>query len=221
MGGSSTREVAIKQLHRGSSVSTWRDRWVGQHALMAEVAGPGCIEMLEVFEGAPPIGAGHDDGSMTTLFEVSTWVEGRSFDLWAADRTVTGADRLSVLCCLAAVIERVHARSVIHRDIAPGNVIVDERRATLIDFGLAARVFDDGRITETEPIGTTGFRSPEAELGAWSVAADRWSFGALCQLALETHGSKYPDVTGVIAALLSDDPGDRPPLSLFIAFCDI
>jgi serine/threonine protein kinase len=188
---------------------------------MAEVAGPGCIEMLEVFEGAPPHGAGLDDGSITALFEVSTWVEGRRFDRWAADRTVTGADRLSVLSCLAAVIERLHDQSVIHRDIAPGNVIVDARRATLIDFGLAARLFDDGRIIETEAIGTPGFRSPEAELGAWSVAADRWSFGSLCQLALDGYGSKYPAATNVIAALLSDEPGDRPPLSLVTPFDDV
>ena len=221
LGGSSTREVAIKQLHHDFSPSAWRARWSDRRALMTNCGGPGCIEVLEVFEGAPPHGADLAGRSMTSLFEVSAWVEGLRFDLWAADQNVGGADRLSVLCGLAAVIERLHDQSVIHRDIAPGNVIVNAHQATLIDFGLVARLGDDGRVIETEIIGTTGFRSPEAALGAWSVAADRWSFGAMCHLALSGYESEHPGATSVIAALLSEEPRERPPLSLFIHLCDV
>lgn len=213
LGESSTRDVAVKQLHRGSGAPDWRTRWNEQYELTTDVGGPGCIEMLEMFEGSPPHGAGLGDGSMTTLFEVSTWVQGRRFDRWAADSSVNGTDRLSACCSLAAVVERLHDRSVIHRDIAPGNVIVEKRHATLIDFGLATRLGDDGRLIETETIGTTGFRSPEAELGEWSIAADRWAVGALSRLALSGYESVSPHCTDVIAALLSDQPGDRPPVS--------
>ncbi len=78
----------------------------------------------------------------------------------------------------------VHDAGVVHRDLKPGNVFMDESdRVRLGDFGLALAA-DPGRITRLtatgQGLGTPRFSAPEQKLDAASVrpAADVYSLGA-------------------------------------------
>lgn len=55
----------------------------------------------------------------------------------------------------------LHKKSIIHRDIKPGNIIVTpENKAVLVDFS-AARLINDGQEKDTASLGTVGYAAPE------------------------------------------------------------
>lgn len=87
----------------------------------------------------------------------------------------------SVLRQVASALALVHARRLVHRDVTPSNVYIDDQhRARLIDFG-ALSPFG----TPSEAVGTPQFIAPEALSGdALDGRADLFSFGALAYWTL-------------------------------------
>lgn len=77
-----------------------------------------------------------DDPSQGVI--VYDWVEGETFDgIWGQ---LPPHGRGHIVKQLAAALSALHARDVLHCDVAPRNIIVNSRlEATLIDFGLARR----------------------------------------------------------------------------------
>ena len=76
-----------------------------------------------------------------------------------------GTDLVHFAAGLAEALAAVHACGVLHRDIKPGNVLLEGRSPVLIDFGLA-RVADDPRLTHTGwLLGTPGYLAPEILYG--------------------------------------------------------
>ena len=76
----------------------------------------------------------------------------------------------------------VHGHGLVHRDLKPGNVMVDdERRVKLMDFGLAKFLADDGAVTgKGRIVGTYRYMAPEQILGERVDArADLYSLGVM------------------------------------------
>ena len=94
-------------------------------------------------------------------------------------------DRLHALCeALAQVCDGlsfIHTRGLLHRDVKPGNILVrQDRRATLVDFGLAKRLTEDPEITDHgHVVGTYRYMSPEQARGEpLDRRSDLYSLGA-------------------------------------------
>lgn len=71
---------------------------------------------------------------------------------------------------------------VIHQDLKPSNVLIDEEGAVkIIDFGLCNQIAAEKQTALMEwKIGTTGYQAPEVESGGFvSTAIDIWSFGII------------------------------------------
>lgn len=93
-----------------------------------------------------------------------------------------GAARIMDQLCDA--VEELHAHGVVHRDIAPGNVIVNENGAHLIDPGIA-RLPSAGARRDTTVLGTHGFAAPEQYGFAQTDArSDVYALGKLLEYAL-------------------------------------
>jgi len=134
---------------------------------------------------------------------------------------------------LLDALASIHAAGVVHRDLKPGNVLIEDGEPRVIDFGIA-QLTHDVRLTMTGMVfGTPGYLAPELLTGAdptpavdvhaWGAtlafaATGRPPFGrgALEAVALAVM-QRQPDLAGIdrwlgpaLAAAMAKDPRERP-----------
>ncbi|MGE4142146.1 MAG: protein kinase [Planctomycetota bacterium] len=199
------RTVAIKLLSDVDPARTARFLREGQ--LLASLAHPGIVHVYAggvTAEGQP--------------FLVMEEVEGAR-ELDARLREVGREDGLDLLEQVADAVAFAHARGVVHRDLKPGNVLVDAQgRARVCDFGLAWRE-DVDRLTRTGAmIGTPLYMAPEqAGLSGYqepTPPADVWSLGVMLY---EHLAGELPFRGATLIELLSAVGGPPPPAPHAIA----
>jgi eukaryotic-like serine/threonine-protein kinase len=150
------RRVAIKLMHREiASDSDQLERFRREARAVAQLSHPHVVGVID---------AGEDEGRPYIVFE---YVEGETLK----DR-IRRLGRLEVEEAVAYAIEiaralgAAHARGIIHRDIKPQNVLIDEEgSAKVTDFGIARSLDEQGLTADGRVLGTTDYVSPEQALG--------------------------------------------------------
>jgi predicted Ser/Thr protein kinase len=174
---------------------------------------------------------------------VTRYVPGPSLD--AAVRQagpLRGRALLQLAGGLAEAIAAIHATGVVHRDLKPGNVLLDDGQPVVIDFGIA-HLPDTTRLTKTGLVmGTPGYLSPEVIEGRPpSGATDVHAWGATVAFAA-TGRPPYgtgdfqtvffriiegkaelagvpPELLPLVTAALSADPPSRPTARSLVSLC--
>src|SRR5215210_2639532 len=150
------RRVAIKLMHRDiASDSDQLERFRREARAVAQLSHPHVVGVID---------AGEDEGRPYIVFE---FVEGETLK----DR-IRRMGRLPIDEAIAYAIEiaralgAAHARNIVHRDIKPQNVLVDEEgSAKVTDFGIARSLEEEGLTADGRVLGTTDYVSPEQALG--------------------------------------------------------
>ena len=169
-----------------------------------------------------------------TPYVVTRFVDGPSLDEHVAQRGPLPPDELHRLAAgLAEALDAIHSAEVVHRDVKPGNVLLEDGHPVLIDFGIA-HVVDDVRLTSAGLVmGTPGYLAPEVVHGDdVTPATDWWGWAATTAFAasgtppfggggmnavLARVASGEPDLVAVdprieplLYAALSPYPDERP-----------
>jgi serine/threonine-protein kinase len=127
-------------------------------------------------------------------------VKGETLDDLLARTTVPPETARDCLIQIALALEAAHAAGVIHRDLKPGNVMVDTKgHVTVMDFGLARDLVSDQSIVQG-PVGTPAYWAPEQALGQQvTPASDVYAFGLI---ALRLFGIRSRTEAGLATAPL-------------------
>ena len=137
-----------------------RLRLAREVATMRRVRGPHVAQVVDA----------DVDGERPYL--VTSFVPGESLDRLVRRAGPLGLQQLLGLGAgLADALASVHSAGVVHRDLKPGNVLVDAGRPVVIDFGIAQLV-DDVQLTMLGTFfGTPGYLAPEVVHGERATAA--------------------------------------------------
>ena len=125
------------------------------------------------------------DESTGDYYLVMDLARGTSLKRWMKRNPLaTTKAKLAILRQVAAALDYAHSRKVIHRDVKPENVMVDDEGGVkVLDFGLAAQIRSSQSRTSaavTSRGGTPGYKSPEQWRGKpQREPADVYSFGVM------------------------------------------
>jgi len=147
------------------------------------------------------------------LYFVMKWVDGRPLDGIIKDFQPLSIRLIeAVLAQVGGALNHAHRRGVIHRDVKPANILIDEEGwAIVTDFGIAKVLQSPGLTSDGNMVGTPFYMSPEqCRGGELTGAADQYSLGVV---AYEMLTGRLPfvgeSVMGVFNAHFSEAP---PPL---------
>ncbi|RME71087.1 MAG: serine/threonine protein kinase, partial [Planctomycetota bacterium] len=151
-----------------------------------------------------------------TPFIAMEFVEGISIaDLVKRDGPLEVSRLLEIARKIALALDHAHRRGIVHRDMKPGNVMIDaEGEPQILDFGLAKDLTNQSVLsTDGSIIGTPAYMPPEqAQPGLQPVdrRSDVYSLGALMHHALSGEPPFQGDsMVATIVKVLTQDP---PPL---------
>jgi serine/threonine protein kinase len=205
------REVAVKVMAPGlADRPEFRARFEREWKIAAALEHPSVV---------PILWAGEHDGR---LFIVMRFVAGGTLrERLAEQGRLEPALAVEVLEQLADALDAAHARGLVHRDIKPGNVLVDARSGAvfLTDFGLAKELGDDTTDVGDQVMGTVRYMPPERHGGGTidEIRGDVYSLGCLLwdMLAgserprLDTIEGVAPELAAVVTRAMSEDPRQR------------
>src|SRR6266568_1430862 len=111
-------------------------------------------------------------------------VEGGQLDAVAKRETIPIRHAAELIAKLARTVSYAHEHGILHRDIKPGNILLDEKgEPHLTDFGLARLVETESTVTRTmEVLGTPSYMAPEQAVGnnaAVTSVTDVYGLGAV------------------------------------------
>ncbi len=181
------RDVALKVLKQPEPSGRVMERFFREARAVARLDHPNIVAVHD---------AGFDQGRCWVAYQL---VSGRPL-WWYRDRQRMDALTVAAIVRdLADALSHAHSMGVVHRDLKPGNVMIDDRgRPRLIDFGLARRSDVDSDLTrDGVVVGTPAYMSPEQARGHSKQADERsdvYSLGVIFHELLHGRRPNAPNL---------------------------
>jgi serine/threonine protein kinase len=150
------RQVALKILHSDiSSDPAALERFRREARTVAQLSHPHVVMVID---------AGEDQGHPYIVFE---HVRGETLkDRIRREGPLPIAEAVAYAIEIGRALSAAHERGLVHRDVKPQNVLIDEEgRAKVTDFGIALGLESEGLTAVGRVVGTTDYVSPEQAMG--------------------------------------------------------
>lgn len=198
------RELAIKLLHPHLARDPQlRMRFVREGRALARIRHPNIVQVHD---------AGETDG---TAYLAMEFIEGASLATIAARQPLTLGDITSIVRQVAGALDALHAGGLVHRDVKPANILVEQHgRTVLLDLGVAHSSDATAATTSGLIVGTPGFLAPEQVEPRVPVspATDVYQLAATVHTLLAGRPPFEGDTVQVLYAVVHREPPDMSRL---------
>jgi serine/threonine protein kinase/tetratricopeptide (TPR) repeat protein len=219
----------LEVIGRGGQGVVYRARQKSLHRTVAlKVIGLGhwaTEAHLKRFRREAEAAASLDHSGIVPIYEVGErdgscyfsmkFVEGGQLDEVVKREPMPIRQAVELIAKVARTVHYAHEHGILHRDIKPGNILLDQKgEPHLTDFGLARLVETESTVTRTlEVIGTPSYMAPEQAVGnnaAISSVTDVYGLGAVLYQLLTGHPPFAGGTTYETIKLLLDTEPRQP-----------
>jgi len=196
------RDVALKVLHPDLAASLGRERFLREIQLAARLAHP---HILPLFDSGDAAGV---------LYYVMPVVRGESLrDRLIREGRLGVQEAVRIAAEAAQALAHAHEQGIIHRDVKPENILLQDGHVLLADFGIGKAISALGGETMTQAgmsVGTPAYISPEQAAGeAVDGRSDQYSLACvLYELLVGEPPFTGPNVQATIAKRFVQTPAD-------------
>jgi serine/threonine protein kinase/tetratricopeptide (TPR) repeat protein len=184
------RSVALKVISALGLSQIAMRRFEHESDVLGRLRHPGIAQIYEA-------GTAKLDGVERPFFAMEI-VRGEPITAYAENHNLSTRERLELIRRLCEAVQHAHQNGVIHRDLKPGNVLVDELgQPKILDFGIARATDSDVQTTTMrtsvgELIGTLAYMSPEQASGDPEEIDTRSDVYAIGVIAYELLTGRLP-----------------------------
>ena len=194
------RKVAVKVMRPELAATLGSDRFLREVQVAAQLSHPHILPMHD---------SGEADG---ILYYVMPYVDGETLkERIAKEGQLSVNDAMRLGREVAEALAYAHTRGIIHRDIKPGNILLQSGHALVADFGIARALGAEGEaLTKTGlAVGTPQYMAPEQATGEREVdgRADIYALGAVMyEMVAGEPPFTGPTARSIITRSLTEEP---------------
>jgi tetratricopeptide (TPR) repeat protein len=208
------RVVALKVIRPGLATRERLKRFEHECQALGRLQHPGIAQIYEAGIA--------ETGNAPQPYFAMELIRGVSLDQFVRQESLNTSQRLQLLVKVCEAVHHAHQRGLIHRDLKPGNILVDETgQPKILDFGVARVTEADSQESAAQPtfetslgqiLGTLAYMSPEQVLGdplEVDTRSDVYSLGVILyeilsgRLPYEVSHRQLPEA---VRAIRDEDP---------------
>ncbi len=172
--GQFNKDVAIKILSKGYNNKSYKDRFLREKQILAQLRHPNIVPLLDAGET--------EDGIPWFVLE---YIEGGIINKFCKSQFLSLDGIVNLIIKICDAIAFAHSKGIIHRDIKHHNIIIEnidgKYQPIILDFGIAHKKDKQNLTNQGSMIGSPGYMSPEQMIGINTIdrRTDIYSLGVV------------------------------------------